>query len=187
MNKLVRLLGVAFITIAVFTAIFLMIAVSNYNNVTETRVKLPENIHISEVRIPEIADESQNVIVDISLNITNPSKMTVYVTNVEAFVYMDNRSDPRPFLEKRSELLVGIAQFTLSKEQAHIVKPGESKTVHVGLEVTGGTRYLSILNTTTDGKYFPVIEATLRYTYEHVDIIEIVGGIFFGGPVEPYS
>ena len=188
MNKLVRLLGAAFISIAILTAVLLGISVVNYDNVTETRVTLPENIFISEVRIPEIDDESVDVTVNVFFNVTNPSKISVYIINIESYVYMDNLSDPRPFLEKRNELLVGVAQFTLPKEQSYLIKPGKSMIIPVNLTVSGGTRFVSVLNTTTDGKYYPVIEGSLRYTYENIDIIEIIGGvIYFGVPVEPYS
>jgi hypothetical protein len=52
--------------------------------------------------------------------------------------------------------------------------------------VTGGTRFVSILNTTTDGMYYPVIDGTLRYTFESFDIIEVVRGVIFYDGVEPY-
>ncbi len=187
MNKLVRLLGVAFITIAFLTGSLLAISLVNYNNVTETRVTLPENIYISEVRIPLIVDESEDATVDVFFNVTNPSKIPVYITNIESYVYMDNLSDPRPFLEKREDILVGVAQFTLPKDEAYLVKPGKSLTIPVSLMVMGGTRYVSILNTTTDGIYYPAIEGTLRYTYESFDIIEVVRGVIFYDGVEPYQ
>lgn len=187
MNMFVRLLGVAFISIAIFVAVLLGISVVNYDNVTETRVTLPDNIYISEVRIPRIDDESVDVTVNAFFNVTNPSKIPVYITNIESFVYMDNLSDSRPFLEKRNDLLVGVAQFTLPKEQSYVVKPGKSLTIPVNLTVSGGTRYVSILNTTSDGKYHPVIEGTLRYTYDNIDIIEVIRGVmYYGIPVEPY-
>ena len=188
MNKLVRLLGAAFITIAILAAVLLSISVANYNNVTETRVRLPENIYISEIRIPEIDDESVDVTMSVFFNVTNPSRIAVYITSIESYVYMNDLSDPRPFQEKRDDLLVGVAQFTLPKEQSYLVKPGKSLTIPVNLTVSGGTRYVSILNTTSDGKYYPIIEGSLRYTYENVDIIEVVRGvIYYGPPVEPYK
>ncbi len=189
MNKVVRLLGTAFIVIALLSASLLGISLVNYNNVTETRATLPENIYISDVRIPQIVDESKDATVDVFFNVTNPSKIPVYITNIESYVYMDNLSDPRPFLEKREDILVGVAQFTLPKDEAYVVKPGESMTIPVSLTVTGGTRFVSILNTTTDGLYYPVIDGTLRYTYESFDIIEVVRGVIFYvyDGVEPYQ
>jgi hypothetical protein len=187
-NKLVRLLGVAFISIAILTAVLLGISVVNYDNVTETRVTLPDNIYISEIRIPKIDEESVDVTMNVFFNVTNPSKIAVYITSIESYVYMNDLSDPRPFQEKRDDLLVGVAQFTLPKEQSYVVKPGKSLTIPVNLTVSGGTRYVSILNTTSDGKYYPIIEGSIRYTYDNVDIIEVIRGVtYFGPPVEPYE
>jgi len=160
----------------------------NYMNVTEARVKLPKSIYISDVQIPKIEDESEDVTIRVFYNVTNPAKISVVITNIESSVYMDNLSDPRPFLEKKEDLMVGIAKFTLSKDQAYVVHPGESITIPVNLTLIGGTSFVSVLNTTFEGKYYPYIEGTVRHTYEDIDVIEIIRGVMlFGVGIDPYD
>ncbi len=188
MNKLVRLIGVAFVTLSLVSVVLLGISVVNYMNVTEVRVKLPKNIYISDVQIPKIEDESEDVTMRVFYNVTNPAKIAVVITNIESSVYMDNLSDPRPFLEKKEDLIVGIARFTLPKEEAYVVRPGESITIPVNLTLDGGTSFVSVLNTTFEGRYYPYIEGTVRHTYQDIGIIEVIRGVMlFGVGFDPYD
>ncbi|UCD91660.1 MAG: hypothetical protein JSV43_05265 [Methanobacteriota archaeon] len=188
MNKILRLIGVAFIVVSVLSGISLSIALFNYLDVTEARVTVPSYIFVSEIRVPTITDESEDQRVEVFFNISNPAKLTIYVTNIEYSFYMDNKSDPRSLQEKLDSIMVGIGRFDLPKDRAHVIRPGESINVPASFTVRGGTRFVSILNTTYLGEYYPAVDATVRFTYEHIDIIEIVRGIGFYGPgVPPYD
>ncbi|MFQ6060141.1 MAG: hypothetical protein ACE5KV_02450 [Thermoplasmata archaeon] len=191
MNKLIRLVGVAFIVLSVFSASLLYISSVNYLNVTETRLTLPRHIRISEVRIPRIADESKDVTVQVLFNISNPSKLAIVVTSIESHFYMDNKSDPRSFSEKKEDVWVGLGQFTLPKDKAYVVLPGETRTIPVNMTVFGGTMYISVLNTTDQGRYYPIIDGRVYYTFEEFDLVEKVWGVVFNGNavggVEPYG
>ena len=188
MNKLVRLIGISFIIISLLSFGLLYVTSVNYLNYTKTASEIPKNIEISEVRIPLITDESQDQTVEVLFTVSNPSSLAIYVTSIEAYIYMDNYSDIRPFLEKMNEMLVGIGQFNLQKADSHIIRPGESVTISVNMTVSGGSRFMSILNTTTNGKYYPYVFGTMWYTFEYIDLIEVVRGVsFLGGKgVEPY-
>lgn len=188
MNKLVRLIGISFIIISLLSFGLLYVTSVNYLNYTETASEIPQNIEISEVRIPLITDESQDQTVEVLFTVSNPSSLTIYVTGIEAYIYMDNLSDTRPFLGKMNEILVGIGQFNLQKADSHIIRPGESMTIPVRMTVSGGSVFMSILNTTANGKYYPYVFGTLWFTFEYIDLIEVVRGVSFLGSrgVEPY-
>lgn len=191
MNKILRLVGVAFIAVSIICAVLLSISLKNYVDVTEARSTIPGRISLSDIRIPTIQDESQDAAVQIFFNITNPSKLTVLVTSIESSLYMDNKSDTRSLQEKIGDLYVDMGMFTLSKEKAYVLHPGKTITVPVNINVSGGTVAISKLNTTYVGKYYPVVYATFRYTYEHIEITEVVRRVpFFEGwttGVDPYD
>ncbi|MFQ5884613.1 MAG: hypothetical protein ACE5IO_05875, partial [Thermoplasmata archaeon] len=65
-------------------------------------------------------------------------------------------------------------QFTLPKERAYVIHPAESITVPANMTVDGDTVFISRLNNTWGGKYHPVLFTTVRYTYEHIEIAEVV-------------
>ncbi len=174
MNKIHRLIGVAFIAVSLFSAVLLSISLKNYVDVTEARSIIPGHIHVSEIRIPTIPDESHDVTVQVFYNITNPSKLTILITSIEYSFYMDNKSDPRTLDEKLDDSWVDMGQFTLPKERAYALRPGESITIPVNMTVDGDTVFISRLNNTRDGKYHPVLFTTVRYTYEHIEITEVV-------------
>jgi hypothetical protein len=185
-NKLLRLIGISFIIIALLSTGLLYVTSVNYLNYTETANVMPQNIAISDVHIPLIQDESQDQTVQVFFDIANPSDLTIYVTSIEASIYIDNLSDSRPFDAKKDDILVGIAQFNLQKSKSYAVRPGESVTVPANLTVSGGSIFMSILNTTSGGKYYPYIFGTVWYTFEYIDLIEIVGGVsLIGAGIEP--
>ncbi|MEE9224180.1 MAG: hypothetical protein V3U51_05470 [Thermoplasmata archaeon] len=188
MNKLLRLIGISFTIISLLSFGLLYVTSVNYLNYTETVFEIPQNIRISEVRIPLITDESQDQTVEVLFDITNPSSLTVFITGIEAYIYMDNLSDARSFFEKMDEVLVGIGQFNLQKADSHIIRPGESMTIPVYMTVSGGSVFMSILNTTSNEKYYPYVFGTLWYTFDFIDLIEVVRGVSFlgGRGVEPY-
>jgi hypothetical protein len=181
MNKLLRIIGISFIIITLLSFGLLYVTSVNYLDYTKTATVMPQSIMISEVRIPRIDDESQDQTVEVLFEISNPSSLTIYVTNVEAYIYMDNRSDPRSFLEKTDDILVGIGQFNLQKADAHVINPGESMTLPVFMTVSGGSVFMSILNTTSGGKYYPYVFGSIWYTFDYIDIIEVVRGVSFLG------
>lgn len=188
MNKLVRLIGISFVIISLLSFGLLYVTSVNYLNYTETVSEIPRNIRISEVRIPLITDESQDQTVEVLYEISNPSSLTIFVTSIEAYIYMDNKSDTRPFLEKMDDVLVGIGQFNHQKADSHVIRPGESMTIPVLMTISGGSRFMSILNTMYNGKYYPYVFGTVWYTFDYIDLIEIVRGVSFlgGAGVDPY-
>jgi hypothetical protein len=181
------LIGISFIIVSLLSTGLLYITSVNYLNYTETATTIPQNIAISDVHIPLILDESQDQTVQVFFHIANPSDLTIYVTNIEASIYMDNISDTRSFPEKMNDILVGIAQFNLQKSEAYVVRPGESITVPANLTVSGGSVFMSRLNTLSEGKYHPFIFGTMWYTFEDVDLIEVVGGVSLiaGAGIDP--
>jgi hypothetical protein len=179
MNKLLRLIGISFIIVSLLSTGLLYVTSVNYLNYTETITLIPQNIAISDVHIPLILDESQDQTVRVFFDIANPSDLTIYVTGIEASIYMDNLTDTRPLAVKLDYLLVGIAQFSLPKDNSYVVRPGESISVPANLTVSGGSSFMSILNTTSNGKYYPYVFGTVWYTFEHIDLIQIVGGVSF--------
>jgi hypothetical protein len=181
MNKLLRLIGISFILVSLLSTGLLYVTSVNYVNYTETATKIPRNIAITDVRIPLILDESQDHNVQVYFTIHNPSKLTIYVTSIESYLYMDDLSDLRSWPEKQLDLMVGVGQFTLLKDQAYLVHPGETISIPTNMTVGGGSDFMSILNTTYLGKYYPYVYGTVRYTFEYIDLIEIVRGVFFSG------
>jgi hypothetical protein len=190
-NKLIRFIGVAFVVISVFSASLLYVASINYLDVTETTLVMPENMDISEVQVPTVEDESQDVTVRVFFKISNPSKLAVVITSIESHFYMDNKSDPRSFAEKAEDVWVGVGQFTLQKEEAYLIRPGESVSIPVNMTVRGGTRYVSVLNTTFAGKYYPIIVGRVFYTFKDFNVDQAVKGVIFMGDwydgIEPYD
>jgi hypothetical protein len=188
-NKLLRLIGISFIIISFFSVGLLYVTSVNYVNYTETRATIPHGIMISEVRVPLIEDESLDYTVQVIFNITNPSNLPVYIINIEYFFYMDNKSDTRSFVEKYQEIVVGTGLLHLEKYEAYIVRPGETVSIPANLTISGGSVFTSRLNTTTSGLYFPYVFGTVRYTFEDIDLIEIVRGVFFSGGsgIKPYN
>lgn len=190
MNKLLRLIGTSFIVISLVSVGLLYVTSVNYINYTETKTTLPHGIVISEVRVPLIEDESLDHTVQVIFNITNPSNLAVYIFNIEYFFYMDNKSDTRSFVEKFESIIIGTGLLHLEKYEAYIVRPGETVSIPVNLTISGGSIFMSRLNTTNhQGLYFPYVFGTVRYTFEDIDIIEIFRGVFFSGGqgIKPYN
>lgn len=181
MNRLLRLIGISFIIVSLLSFGLLYVTSVTYINYTETATVIPQNTMISDVRIPLITDESQDQTVEILFEVTNPSNLAVYITSIEAHVYMDNLSDSRQLVEKLDDILVGTGQFTVPKSDAYVVGPGESLTIPVHLTVSGGSQFMSRLNTTSGGKYYPYIFGTMWYTFDYIDLIEKVEGVAFLG------
>jgi len=192
MNRVRSIIGIGYIIISVFCSFLLVQLAVNYVNVTQASLSIPPTIKIVGFQIPKIYDESKNVELSVLYNVSNPSHISVYVYNIEYKFYMDNASDPREWwnpLKLRSEY-VGIGGFSFSKEESYVLEPGGTRTLYANMTVLGGTSSMKRLNVTaSDGKYYPVVDSTVRFDFLDFERPQIVrlGLYWHYVGVEPYG
>ena len=96
MNKLTQVIGVAFVLVAVFSAVTLAMTLDRYNAVADARIKLSwqsGNMWISEIQIPRINGTDSSVTVTVLIEVNNPTRVDIWVYNVEFTLWMYNESN----------------------------------------------------------------------------------------------
>jgi hypothetical protein len=179
-------------TLKVLFAIFAVISITltsitaiNYSNVMDAKIKIPQNIRFEDIIIPEIVNESNDADISILFNITNPTNIDIYVYEISYLFYMNNLSDPMNLESSESwdPWAVGVGGWTLEVDRGIKVPSKGSKSIFSNMTVVGreeGTLPMTHLNVTdSEGKYHPLIIATVIFTFEHIDVQEVVGNIFF--------
>ena len=193
MNKHATVIGIAFILVAVFSAITLVLTVDKYGAFAETKTKIvpPTNVYIKEVRVPPIYSMNEDVRVTILVEVNNPSRLDLWVYNSEFSLYMFNRTTMANIgnFQAMEPYYVMVGGFFRYDDPDYLVPSGRNATLESSLAVT--TQYkLAILNTTDpdDGKYYPFVYADLRYEIVDLDILVPVHGLSYFNPlgVDPY-
>lgn len=179
------ILKVLVVLFAVISLALTSITTINYSNVMDARIKIPGNVYVENVIIPEIVDESNNAMVSVVLNITNPTNIDIYVYDITYRFYMNNLSDPMDLDSSSSwdDWAVGLGGFTLQVDSGIRVPSKTSRSIYSNMTVIGGVEgsmAITHLNVTDpNGNYHPLVIASLRYTFENIDVQEVVRGIFF--------
>jgi hypothetical protein len=179
------ILKVLIVLFAVISLALTSITTINYSNVMDARIKVPGTIYVENVIIPEIVDESSNVMISVVVNISNPTNIDIYVYDITYQFYMNNLSDPLDLDSSSSwdAWAVGLGGFTLQVDSGIKVPSKTTRSIYANLTVMGGVEgsmAMTNLNVTdSQGKYHPLIIASLRYTFEHIDVQEVVRGIYF--------
>jgi hypothetical protein len=194
MNRLTQVIGVAFILVAVFSAVTLAMTLDRYNAVSEARIKLSGqsgNMWISEVQIPRISGTDSPVTLTVLIEVNNPTRVDIWIYNVEFTLWMFNESnlDRMNNPQVLGESYVGIGGFNKFDFPVDFIPSGGNGTVMANLTVRHPDR-IEVLNTTDpEGKYNPLVTADLRYLIEIVDDRVTVRGLSYFNPlgVDPYE
>lgn len=194
MNKLAQVIGIAFILVAVFSAVTLALTLDRYNAIADARVKLTwwsGNMWISDVQIPRINGTDSPVTVTVLIEVNNPTRIDIWVYNVEFTLWMfnetnlDRMNDPQVL----GESYVGIGGFNRFDVPVDFIPSGESRTVVANITVRSPDK-IDILNALdSEGKYNPLVSADVRYLIEIVDDRVTVRGLQYFNPfgVDPYE
>lgn len=194
MNKLAQVIGIAFILVAVFSAVTLALTLDRYNAIADARVKLTwwsGNMWISDVQIPRINGTDSPVTVTVLIEVNNPTRIDIWVYNVEFTLWMfnetnlDRMNDPQVL----GESYVGIGGFNRFDVPVDFIPSGESRTVVANITVRSPDK-IDILNAIdSEGKYNPLVSADVRYLIEIVDDRVTVRGLQYFNPfgVDPYE
>jgi hypothetical protein len=194
MNKYATVIGIAFILVTVLSSITLALTVDMYGAFTETQNKITPwegNVRIEEVRIPPIHGMGESVRVTILVNVSNPTRLDIWVYNIEFSLFMFNRSTAEfignfQTMEQFYVLAGGSSDYT---DSAFTIPAGSYSVLESSLTVSTSVK-LAILNTTDpiDGKYRPYVDADLRYEAVDLGILVPVHGIFYWNQdgVDPY-
>lgn len=180
-----RILKILFASFTAISLILTSIMAINYSNVMDARIRMPRNIFIQDVQIPEITDERESVKISIIFGIMNPTNIDIFVYDITLQLYMNNLSDPLDIQSSASwdQWSVGLGGFTLPIDSGIRVPSRGSRSIYVNMTViggVGGSMAMDNLNVTDNqGKYHPLVIADLRYTFEHIEVTEVVHGIFF--------
>lgn len=179
-----RTIKILFLVFAIISSALLYITTDTYTKVMDAEVNIrPENgnIRIEDVMIPKIDNESINARISVVFNITNPTGIDIYVYDISYQFYMNDISNPMNF--ERSDTwdawAVGMGGFTLGAEELYIKVPSKGrKSIYANMTVLGDTIRMKNLNITdSDGKYHPLVLASLRYTFKGLDVNEVVRDI----------
>jgi hypothetical protein len=179
------ILKVLVVLFAIISLALTSITTINYSNVMDARIKVPGTIYVESVRIPEIVDESSNVLISVVVNITNPTNIDIFVYDITYQFYMNNLSNPLDLDSSSSwdAWAVGLGGFTLPVDSGIRVPSKTTRSIYANMTVIGGVEgsmAMTNLNVTdSQGNYHPLVIASLRYTFEHIDVQEVVRGIFF--------
>lgn len=194
MNKLAQVIGIAFILVAVFSAVTLALTLDRYNAIADARVKLTwwsGNMWISDVQIPRINGTDSPVTVTVLIEVNNPTRIDIWIYNVEFTLWMfnetnlDRMNDPQVL----GESYVGIGGFNRFDVPVDFIPSGESGTVVANITVRNPDK-IDILNAIdSEGKYNPLVSADVRYLIEIVDDRVTVRGLQYFNPlgVDPYE
>jgi hypothetical protein len=180
-----RLLKVLFVIFTIISIILTSITSVNYSDVTDAKIRIPYNIRFEDIAIPEIVNESKNATISILFNVTNPTNIDIYVYEISYLFYMNNLSNPMDLESDESwdPWAVGSGGWTLPVDKGLRVASKSSRSIYSNLTVVGspeGTMAMTHLNVTdSQGKYHPLIIATLIFTFEYIDVQEVVRGIYF--------
>lgn len=194
MNRLTQVIGVAFILVAVFSAVTLALTLDRYNAVADARIKLSRqegNMWISEVQIPRINGTDSPVTLTVLIEVNNPTRVDIWIYNVEFTLWMFNESNLDRINNPQvlGESYVGIGGFNRFDVPVDFIPSGGSGTVMANLTVRHPDK-IEVLNTTdSEGKYNPLVTADLRYLIEIVDDRVTVRGFSYFNPlgVDPYE
>ncbi len=194
MNKYATVIGIAFILVAVFSAVTLALTVDRYGAFAETKNEITVgsgNVYIKEVRVPPVYNMDEVVRVTILVEVNNPSRLDIWVYNIEFSLYMFNRTTMayRDSYQVMEPYYVMVGGFFRYNDPAYLVPSGGNATLESSLAVTSPYK-LAILNTTDpdDGKYRPLVYADLRYEIVDLDALVPVHGLryFDTEGVDPY-
>ena len=196
MNKYARIIGIAFVLVTVFSASTLVLTVDMYQAVADTKLRLTPfsgNMYISEIRIPPIYSTETPARVTLLIEFENPSRLDVWVYNIEFSLYMFNETTMRTMGDPQTlqEAYVWLGGFFRFEDPDYFIPSGGNTTLYAFLTVTNPNN-IRVLNTTDGlGLYHPLVLADLRYTIVDVDMPVTVRGIsrFWGEGqgVEPYE
>ncbi|MCK4455753.1 MAG: hypothetical protein KAU99_05340 [Thermoplasmata archaeon] len=192
MNKYAAVIGIAFILVTVFSAATLALTVDMYGAFAETKNKITPwegNVRIEEVRIPPISGTDEEVRVTIILNVSNPTRLDIWVYNIEFSIHMFNKSTMidvgNPQAQDQFYVLSG--GFFTYDDPDYLVPSGGNALLESSLTVTSSLK-IAILNNTDGGKYRPLVLADMRYEVVDVDKRVVLRGISYFDPsgVDPY-
>ncbi|MFQ6106276.1 MAG: hypothetical protein ACE5QF_01615 [Thermoplasmata archaeon] len=194
MNRYALVIGVAFVLVTVFSATTLALTVDTYQAFTDARIKLTPsagNIYIKEVRIPLINSLDTDVRVTILVEVNNPTRLDVWVYNIEFQLWMLNESTMgnigNPQAMEQSYVWTG--GFFRYDDPDYFVPSGGNATLLSSLTVTSRPKLEALNKTDAQGRYYPFIRADMRYNVVDLDIAVPVHGIYFFSTtgVEPYE
>lgn len=193
MNKYARIIGIAFVFVTVLSASTLALTVETYQAVADAQLRLrpPDNIYVSEIRIPPIYDLDTPARVTLLIEFRNPSRLDVWVYNIEFSLYMFNETTMQNMGDPQilQEAYVWLGGFFRFEDPDYFVPSGGNATLYAYLTVTNPNN-IRVLNTTdTLGLYHPLVTVDLRYTIVDVDIPVTIRGIYYFSQqgVEPYE
>jgi hypothetical protein len=193
MNKYAMVIGTAFVLVTVFSAVTLGLTIDMYQAFAETENKIVpgDNLLIEEVRIPPIHGTGEHT-VTIVLNVSNPTRLDIWVYSIEFSLFMLNKSTmavlsqglpPDQFFV----LAGGSSDYDLPE---FFIPSGGSSLLESKLTIRTQPK-LAVLNTTDpdDGLYRPFVDADMRYEVTNLNLPVTVRGILFFDPfgVEPYE
>jgi len=189
MNRIARIIGISFVMIGLLSGYFVHQTVNNFVLVTGAINSIgPWNVLVTDVRIPLIEDTQHDVVCEIELNISNPSRLPILIKSISLNLYNDDLSDSRSFVEKKDEIFVRTGSY--SSLDGDEIAPAASRKFAVQVLVPAGSTYLErLMKRDSEGFYHPVIVGSFVFELRDFDYSDRIRGVYFSPPggVPPYE
>lgn len=185
-----QIAGGVLLTLAILGVFLWSQALGPYVAINDAQLNLPQHVHIVDVGIPELSSGESRATVGVLVRVENPTAFPIIVFRITYDLYMDNLTDTRSFWEKRDDIYVGVGGFHLDRGGFE-VPAGRIRHIWANLTIDGERQASSLerLNTSFNGRYYPIVLATLQYRFPGTDMVESVLGLAFSTPlgVVPYE
>ncbi|MEE9236357.1 MAG: hypothetical protein V3U52_01000 [Thermoplasmata archaeon] len=179
-----QIAGGALLILAILGLFLWYNAVGSYLAINDARLNLPQHVSIVEVEVPELTSAESRATVGVLVRIENPSAAPIIVFRITYEFYMDNLTDTRPFWEKHEDIYVGPGGF-YEAEGGFEVPAGGVRWIWANLTVDDDVRPHSLerLNTSFNGRYYPIVLGALQYRFPGTNIVESVRSLTFSTPM----
>ena len=153
--------------------------VDRYVDASELRLVLPGHVRFADIAIPPIASSDENVTVGVLAEVQNPTDIGIIVLSISYRFYMDNVSDTRPFEEKDKGIFVGLGGYFAEGSEG-LVQPHSTARFWANITVRGSIQPTARerLNTTFNGRYYPIIDGNMEYRIAGTAVSDRVAGLF---------
>ncbi len=171
MHVIARILAVAYLALAAFAGIVYVQTTVNYVNVAEINLNIENHVLVVGVQLNWTGNDTDAAVVYVRFNVTNPGNIDLIVMSTDFVLHMDDPLDPRPWFDsdklRATEIQPG--GFNFGREEGVLVRPGQTRTLHMAATVQPGSPRMTAFNTTDlNGLYHPIIWRP-RIVYNFVD------------------
>lgn len=177
MHPLARVLAVAYLVLAAVAGVVYVQTTLNFVNVTEINVNIYGHVAVAGVEILWNRSSGTDPVVKVSVNVTNPGRIAIEVTDVSFELHMDDPNDAYPWFSDAGLALTTIRSggFTISQGNGIVIPPGETRTVTSVVPVQGPTQLSRFDTPDANGLYYPVVwSPRLVYFFVGFDLYNIV-------------